>query len=121
MLRQTLGLLCLFAALLGAQTKSNTAELERIEDLIHQLGEMKIKVAVMETQLDTLLRALSEQRGALQQKPQTYNALAHVEADNETSVPKNRCAALTANGKRCSRPAKPNSRYCAQHELSHVK
>ena len=121
MLRRAIGTLCLLAALVGAQSKPNNAELERIEGLIQKLTDMKSKVAAMETELDTILRALSEQRGALQQKPQAYNAFAHVEADNDTSVPKNRCAALTANGKRCSRPAKPNSRYCSQHELSHVK
>ena len=101
---------------------NNAAELDRIEDIIHQLTEMKTKMAAMETQIDTLLRALSEQKGALQQKPQVYNALAHVESvEADAATPKTRCAAITASGKRCTRPAKPGSRYCAQHEVAHTK
>ena len=119
MWRSLVVVLCL--ALPAQQPKPNP-ELERIDDMIHQLTEMKAKVSAMETQLDSLLRALSEQKGALQQKPQSYNALAHVEStDPEGGPPKVRCAALTAQGKRCTRPAKTGSRYCGQHELVHGK
>ena len=119
-------ILIVFCLTLPAQQPKidSAAELERIEDVIHQLTDMKTKVSAMETQLDTLLRALSEQKGALQQKPQTYNALAHVESvepDGSTKAPKTRCAALTEKGVRCTRPAKLGSRYCTQHEMAHVK
>ena len=117
-----IALVLLSVSLLAQAPKPNTAELERLDDLVRQVTEMRAKVAALETQMDTLLRALSEQRGALQQKPQTYNALAHVESvDPDSTAPKVRCAAMTAQGKRCTRAAKTSSRYCSQHELVHAK
>jgi hypothetical protein len=114
-------------AVLAQAPKSTQPEVERLDDIVRQLTELKAKAAAMDAQIEVLLRALSEQRGALQQKPQVYNALQHVESMTETAsapdaaAPKARCGALTGNGTRCTRPAKAGSRYCSQHQMAHAK
>jgi hypothetical protein len=123
--RAGIAILIFVISVLAQAPKQSPAELERLDDVVRQLTELKAKVAAMDAQLEVLLRALSEQRGALQQKPQVYNALQHVESTvasaPDTAAPKSRCAALTANGTRCTRPAKPGNRYCSQHLLAHAK
>lgn len=98
-------------------------EAERIESLIQELTAMKAQVAELEAHLDTLLRGLSEQKGALQAKPAAYNALRNLEADAapDQKPVAVRCAAITASGKRCTRAATPGSKYCKQHQLAHAK
>jgi len=99
-------------------------EVERLNSLIEELNQLKAQVASVEARLEQLLRALSEQRGALQNRP-SFDALkqtAEPPADQpDRKPPVVRCAAITASGKRCSRPAVPGSRYCRQHQLAHQK
>jgi hypothetical protein len=100
-------------------------ELERINSLIEELTALKAQTAAIEGRLETLLRALQEQRGALQAKPTAYDALkataGAADSPAETKPAAVRCAALTASGKRCTRPAMEGSRYCKQHALARQK
>ncbi len=117
---------CLFLLLplVRAQTSARTQpEVERLESLIEELTAMKTQVASLEARIDTVLRRLSEQKGALQTKPPAYNALRNIESDPapDAKPPAVRCAALTASGKRCTRAAADSSKYCKQHQLAHSK
>lgn len=99
-------------------------EAERINTLIEELTQLKAQVAAVESRLEALLRALAEQRGALQHRP-SFDAL-KPPAESTPDAPDRkppvvRCAAITNSGKRCSRPALPGSRYCRQHQLAHQK
>lgn len=99
-------------------------EAERIGALIEQLTELKSQLAAAEAQVDALLRALSEQKGAVANPPQ-FDALKQGSEpvagapDRKPAVV--RCAAITTSGKRCTRPAAPGSRYCRQHQMVHQK
>jgi len=103
---------------------SCAGEADRITALIEELTQVKAQLADAEARLEKLMRALSEQRGALQNRP-AYDALkqtAEPAADApDRKPPVVRCAAITNSGKRCSRPAVPGSRYCRQHQLAHQK
>jgi hypothetical protein len=115
--------LCALAVCLRGQAPTPAQpELERMNSLIEELTTLKAQVAAVEGRLDALLRGLSEQRGALQNKP-AFNALKNVEADTpaDPKKPAVRCAALTGDGKRCSRAAVDGARYCRQHQLAHTK
>lgn len=118
-------LICALAATLAAQTPAQapTAEMERIDSLIEELTALKKQVAEVETRLDAMLRAMSEQRGALQARPAAYNAITATVADSpaDRKPVSVRCAAITAAGTRCTRAATPGSRYCKQHQLAHQK
>jgi hypothetical protein len=97
--------------------------LERLDSLVAELVTLKAQTAAIEARIDVMLRALSEQRGALQSKPQAFNALRVTEADpgSDNKKPLVRCAALTSSGKRCTRAAGDGSRYCKQHQLAHQR
>jgi hypothetical protein len=98
-------------------------ELERTEQLIEKLNELRGKASTLENEIDNVLKALIEQRGSLQ-NPKTYNALEHVQAEGDApdaKKPAVRCAAVTAKGDRCTRAAVPGTRYCKQHELAKQK
>lgn len=114
--------LFLIAGLLCAQTAPPQGELERTEQIIQALGELKTKVAQIEAEIDVLLKALSEQKGALQNRP-AYNALEHIDRPDAPAAKKApvRCAAYTNKGERCTRPAVSGSRYCRQHQLANNK
>lgn len=113
-------LLLVVPLLVIAQDKVSP-ELERTDALIRQLTELKAKVSAIESELDGLLAALAEQRGALA-STKSYNALEHVQ-DSPADAKKatTRCAAVTSKGDRCSRAAVTGSRYCKQHQLAHMK
>lgn len=98
-------------------------ELERLNSMIEELSSLKAQAAAMEAKIDALVRALSEQRGALQAKPVQYDALktAAVETAADPKPVTVRCAALTSAGKRCTRAAGEGSRYCKQHALARQK
>ncbi len=99
------------------------AELERLNALIEELAALKAQATALETKIDVLLRAMSEQRGALRAKPASYDALKAAAADSPAD-PKPavvRCAAITSSGKRCTRAAMEGSRYCKQHALARQK
>jgi hypothetical protein len=103
---------------------SCAGEADRITALIEELTQVKAQLADAEARLEKLMRALSEQRGALQNRP-AYDALKQT-AEPAPDAPDRkppvvRCAAITNSGKRCSRPAVPGSRYCRQHQLAHQK
>jgi hypothetical protein len=97
--------------------------LERLDSLVAELVTLKAQTAAIETRIDTILRALSEQRGALQSKPPAFNAIRANEADLavDAKKPVTRCAALTSSGKRCTRATAEGSRYCKQHQLAHQR
>ena len=98
-------------------------ELERLDSLIEELSALKLQVSQTEMKIDGLLRALSEQRGALLTKP-TYNALKVTQDDGvpaEVKKPLIRCRALTSSGKRCTRSVMDGQKYCKQHTLAHQK
>lgn len=100
-------------------------EAERISALIEELAQLKAQVSAVQERLETLLRQLSEQRGALQNRP-AFDALKQQASaappdQPDRKPPVVRCAAITNSGKRCSRPAVPGSRYCRQHMLANQK
>ena len=117
-----LRLMCLCPFLLGAEPPP-AQELERLDSLAAELLTLKSQTAAIEARIDAILRALSEQRGALQSKPPAFNALRVSEAEPapDARKPMVRCAALTSNGKRCTRAASDGVRYCKQHQLAHQK
>ena len=123
MLRRSLFLALLLALVATPQSQPAKPEVERLNALIEELTALKSQAAAIETRIDTILRSLAEQRGALQQNPPAYNAFEHLdEADPKPqAAPVRRCAAITSSGKRCTRGAMEASRYCKQHQLSHAK
>lgn len=124
MLRRLLLVAILLPLAASTQPPANAPELERINGLIEELTALKAQAAAIETRIDALLKALAEQRGALQQNPPAYNALQNLSDapdPNPKAAPLRRCAAITSSGKRCTRGAVENSRYCKQHQLSHAK
>ena len=74
-------LLLMAGVCLPAQAPPPAPEVERLDSLIEELTSLKSQVSQTETRIDSLLRALSEQRGALKTKP-TYNALKVTPEDN---------------------------------------
>ncbi len=119
-------LLCLACVAVGGEPPAaRNPELERLNALIEELAALKAQATALETKIDVLLRAMSEQRGALQAKPASYDALkATVAAVDSPADPKPavvRCAAITSSGKRCTRAAMEGSRYCKQHALARQK
>lgn len=126
-LRRCLSLLLAAAACAAEPPPAAPApgEAERVSALIEELAQLKAQVSAVQERLETLLRQLSEQRGALQNRP-AYDALkpqatAPAPDQPDRKPPVVRCAAITNSGKRCSRPAAPGSRYCRQHMLAHQK
>lgn len=100
------------------------AEADRITALIEELTQVKSQLSDAETRLEKLVRALSEQRGALQNRP-SFDALKQpagpLADEPDRKPPVVRCAAITTSGKRCTRAAVSGSRYCRQHQLAHQK
>ena len=108
---------------LPAQAPPPAPEVDRLDGLIEDLTALKTQVSETESKIDSLLRALSEQRGSLLTKP-TYNALKITPDDGgpaETKKPLIRCRALTSAGKRCTRSTLDGQKYCKQHALAHQK
>ncbi|MCS7042048.1 MAG: hypothetical protein N2036_05790 [Bryobacteraceae bacterium] len=129
LLRLACGFLLLIAAARATEPPTSAApvpgEAERINALIEELTQLKAQVAAVEERLETLLRSLSEQRGALQNRP-AFDVLKQQTLQTAPDVPDRkppvvRCAAITNSGKRCSRAAVPGSRYCRQHQLANQK
>jgi hypothetical protein len=124
MIRRLLLTAILLPLALASQPPATPPELERINGLIEELTSLKTQASAIETRIDAILRALAEQRGALQQNPPAYNALQNLSDapdPNPKAAPLRRCAAITSSGKRCTRGAMESSRYCRQHQLSHAK
>lgn len=123
---RVLVLTCVMATGLWARSDPPAQhELERINSLIEELTALKAQTSAIEGKLETLLRALQEQRGALQAKPAAYDALksspAAADPPADTKPAMVRCGALTSSGKRCTRAAMEGSRYCKQHALARQK
>ncbi len=100
-------------------------ELQFTERTLAELQSLKSDVQSLQSRLDTLITALSERRGQLRNaKPVPFGGVAPVSTvpDRPDSRPPTvRCAALTKDGTRCTRPALPGQRYCKQHVLAKQK
>ncbi len=94
-------------------------ELQLTERTLAELQSLKADVQSLQSRLDVLITALSERRGQLQNvKPIPFGGIAPVSAvpDRPDTRPATfRCAALTKDGTRCTRPALAGQRYCKQH------
>jgi len=114
-----------FAGDVPPAAPASVAELERLDSMIEELSALKAQVSQTEAKIDGMLRALSEQRGALLTKPASYNALKVTQQDDggpaEVKKPLIRCKALTSSGKRCTRAVIDGHKYCKQHTLAHQK
>ena len=115
-------LLFLFAApAFPQQEQAPPPELERVDQTLQALAELKTKVAAISAEIDQLIAGLSEQRGALQnRKPAAFGGIGLIgdasAAPTDRVKPKpSRCAAITVKGDRCTRSAAQGSRYCRQH------
>lgn len=100
------------------------AELERTDRTLQELQEMKSQLTQLQSRVDALIQALSESRGALANaKPAPFGGVPVSDyPDSPDTKPKvGRCAALTKDGTRCSRPAVAGQRYCRQHQLARQK
>ncbi len=115
-------LLFLFAApAFPQQDQAPPPELERVDQTLQALAELKTQVAAISAEIDQLIAGLSEQRGALQnRKPAAFGGIGLIgdasasPADRVKPKP-SRCAAITVKGDRCTRSAAQGSRYCRQH------
>jgi hypothetical protein len=106
------------------QAQTPPAELERVEQTLQTLTDLKTKVAAIQAQIDQLIAELSEQKGAVQnRKPAAFGGIADVTAGpGDAAKPKAvRCAAMTSKGERCTRSTVPGSRYCRQHQVAHQR
>ncbi len=116
-------LLLVVGLCVSAQSPPTVPEVDRLDTLIQELTSLKTQVSQTEGKIDSLLRALCEQRGSLQNKP-VYNALKITPDDGgpvETKKPLIRCRALTSSGSRCTRSVLDGQKYCKQHALAHQK
>ncbi len=105
------------------QAQAPPGELERVEKTLQYATDLKAKLAAMSAEVDQFIAELSEQKGALQSKkpgPAPFGGIADTGgAAADPARPKAaRCAAMTAKGERCTRPAVAGSRYCKQHQVA---
>jgi hypothetical protein len=118
---------CLFVLLpvFGDPPATVSEELQFTERTLAELQSLKSEVHAIQERLDSLIAALNERKGQLQSsKPVPFGGVAPVSvvADRPDSKPPTvRCAALTKEGTRCTRPALPGQRYCKQHALAKQK
>lgn len=118
---------CLFILLpvFGDPPAAVSEELQFTERTLAELQSLKSDVQSLQSGLDTLITALSERRGQLRNaKPVPFGGVTPVSnvPDRPDSKPSTvRCAALTKEGTRCTRPALPGQRYCKQHALAKQK
>ncbi|HPT26360.1 MAG TPA: hypothetical protein PLZ95_08065 [Bryobacteraceae bacterium] len=118
---------CLFTLLpaSGDPPEAISQELQFTERTLADLQSLKTDVSALQTRLDSLIAALSERKGQLQNaKPAPFGGVAAIStvADRPDSKPPTvRCAALTKEGVRCTRAAIPGQRYCKQHALAKQK
>jgi septal ring factor EnvC (AmiA/AmiB activator) len=114
-----------FLLLLPLAAQAPPAEAQRLEQTLQSLQAMKARLQEMQTELDVLMQSLREQKGQLSAQPPAFGggaATPAVFADSpDKPKPTVRCAALTKEGERCTRPAIPGARYCKQHGLSRQK
>ncbi len=109
------------------QEQAPPAELERVDQTLQTLAELKAKVAAISAEIDQLIAALSEQRGAIQnRKPAAFGGIGLLGDSSagpaDVAKPKaSRCAAITVKGDRCTRSAVAGSRYCRQHQVAHQR
>ncbi|MGD0577690.1 MAG: hypothetical protein ABSC08_02055 [Bryobacteraceae bacterium] len=101
------------------QAQAPPGELERVEKTLQYATDLKAKLAAMSAQLDQFIAELSEQKGALQnKKPAPFGGIADSGPADPAKPKAARCAAMTAKGERCTRPAVAGSRYCRQHQVA---
>jgi len=102
------------------QEPAPPGELERVEKTLQYATDLKTKLAAMSAELDQFIAELSEQKGALQsKKPVLFGGIADAGPADAARPKAARCAAMTAKGERCTRPAVTGSRYCKQHQVAH--
>jgi hypothetical protein len=102
------------------QEQAPPGELERVEKTLQYATDLKAKLAAMSAELDQFIAELSEQKGALQnKKPAPFGGIADAGPADAARPKAARCAAMTAKGERCTRPAVTGSRYCKQHQVAH--
>ena len=114
-------LLTLVRPALSQQAQAPAGERERIEKTLQYATDLKAKLAAMSAELDQFIAELSEQKGALQNtKPAPFGGIADTggSAADPARPKAARCAAMTAKGARCTRPAAAGSRYCKQHQVA---
>jgi hypothetical protein len=107
--------------LLPLQAQAPSSEARRLDQTIEAMQAVKQRLNELQTEVDGLLRLLSEHKGALTAQPAPFGgpaatAAAVIEPDKPRPV--SRCAALTKDGSRCTRAALPGARYCRQHGLA---
>lgn len=118
---------CLFILLpvSGDPPASVSEDLQFTERTLSELQSLKSDLANLQSRVDILIAALSERKGQLQNaRPTPFGGVmpANSAADRpDTKPPTVRCAALTKDGTRCTRPALPGQRYCKQHALAKQK
>jgi hypothetical protein len=102
------------------QAQAPPGELERVEKTLQYATDLKVKLAAMSAELDQFIAELSEHKGAIQNaKPAPFGGLADTGPADAARPKAARCAAMTAKGERCTRPAVAGSRYCKQHQVAH--
>lgn len=102
------------------EAKPVPGELERVDQTLQYATSLKAKLAAIEAELDQLIAALSEQKGAIEHaKPAPFGGIVDTGPADSARPKAARCAAITAKGERCTRPAVPGSRYCRQHQVAH--
>jgi len=104
----------------GQQAQAPPGELERVEKTLQYATDLKAKLAAMSAELDQFIAELSEHKGAIQNaKPAPFGGMADMGPADAARPKAARCAAMTAKGERCTRPAVAGSRYCKQHQVAH--
>lgn len=84
--------------------------------LRQQIADMKVKAFEIQTHIEMLERQLRETEEA-EERALALKTSAKGNASGGTV--KTRCAGTTRDGKRCTRPADPGSRFCWQHKVAH--
>lgn len=118
-------LVLIFLALsLALRAQAPSGEAGRIGATLEALESIKSRLNEMQAEVDSLIRALSERKGALSAQPAPFGGVpqpASFADSPDKPKPVVRCAALTKDGLRCSRPAVAGARYCKQHGLARQK
>ena len=119
-------LLCLLiSASVFGEPPSVSEEIQFNDRTLAEIQAMKAEIQAIQTRLDALIASFSERRGLLQNaKPAPFGGSVAVPAvadRPDQRPPTVRCAALTKDGTRCTRPAVQGQRYCKQHALAKQK
>jgi hypothetical protein len=121
----TILILAVLPILAWQPPKTVSEELQTVERTLAELQSLKNDLQATEARVDALIALWSERKGQLQNThPPAFGGSGPYssEADRPDVKPATvRCAALTKDGTRCTRPAVPGQRYCKQHLLARQK